>query len=352
MHMPSYHVEDVYLIGGSNNCMNQQAHYQYLKDLLHWTESTYKHLLESNQFDMRTSQSPFQEETERLMNDIRDFQEKPVYTVTNDEVASLYERASRIYDYVYEEREGVLLEENTQENNEEESLQCEWEQEEDERFAEKAIRPLDPVPIGGHTLPPLPYNYDALEPYISEDIMRLHHLEHHQTYVDGLNEAERNMAEARRTGDYDLIRHWQREAAFHGAGHYLHTMFWKNMSPKGGGTPTGTLAEQINRNFGSFETFKEHFSEAANEVEGVGWAILVWAPRAHRLEILQAEKHQLLSQWDVIPLLALDVWEHAYYLQYPNNREEYVDQWWNVVNWDHVQSRFNVARNVRWQTYK
>ncbi len=218
------------------------------------------------------------------------------------------------------------------------------------RNSDKEIK-LQPVPYGKHTLPPLPYNYNALEPYIAEEIMRLHHLEHHQSYVDGLNKAEREMEVARRTGDFDLIKHWEREAAFHGAGHYLHTIFWNVMSPTGGGKPIGEIAKQITKDFGSFEKFKQHFSEAAKNVEGVGWAILVWAPRAHRLEILQAEKHQHLSQWDVIPLLVLDVWEHAYYLQYKNERESYVDNWWNVVNWNHVNERFEKARKVLWQPY-
>nr|WP_078428561.1 superoxide dismutase [Alkalihalobacterium alkalinitrilicum] len=210
---------------------------------------------------------------------------------------------------------------------------------------------LQPVPIGGHQLPPLPYPYDALEPYIAAEIMRLHHQEHHQSYVDGLNKAEKKMEQARKTGDFDLIKHWEREAAFNGAGHYLHTIFWNNMSPKGGGEPTGELANQIKKNFGGFQQFKKHFSEAAKKVEAVGWAILVWAPRSHRLEILQAEKHQNLSQWDVIPLLTLDVWEHAYYLQYKNEREDYINNWWNVVNWPDVNQRFLKARELRWKPY-
>lgn len=207
------------------------------------------------------------------------------------------------------------------------------------------------VPIGGHTLPPLPYNYDALEPYIHQEIMRLHHDKHHQSYVDGLNKAEKEMQKARKTGNYDLIKHWEREAAFHGAGHYLHTIFWSVMTPNGGGKPTGMLMREINQSFGSFEQFKQHFSEAAKNVEAVGWAILVWSPRSQRLEILQAEKHQNLSQWDVIPLLPLDVWEHAYYLQYKNDRKKYVDNWWNVVNWKEVERRFHVAQQVKWKPY-
>lgn len=178
-----------------------------------------------------------------------------------------------------------------------------------------------PIGIGKHSLPPLPYPYDALEPYISEEIMRLHHQKHHQTYVEGLNKSERELQRARQTNNFDLIKHWERELAFHGAGHYLHTIFWNNMSPKGGGMPSGELLTMMEESFGSFRQFKEHFSQAANQVEGSGWAILVWSPRARRLEVLSAEKHQNLSQWDVIPLLALDVWEHAYYLQYKNERK-------------------------------
>jgi superoxide dismutase, Fe-Mn family len=210
---------------------------------------------------------------------------------------------------------------------------------------------IQPVPIGGHRLPPLPYRYSALEPVIAEEIMRLHHTKHHQSYVGGLNKAEREMKKARDTGDFALIKHWEREAAFHGSGHYLHTIFWSIMSPDGGGKPGGKLAEAINASFGSFDKFKRHFSEAAKNVEAVGWAILVWAPRSHRLEILTAEKHQNLTQWDNIPLLVLDVWEHAYYLQYKNERAKYVDNWWNIVNWKEVERRFNQARVLRWEPF-
>lgn len=210
---------------------------------------------------------------------------------------------------------------------------------------------LQPVPIGGHKLPPLPYAYNALEPVIDREIMRLHHLKHHQGYVDGLNKAEKELQKARQTGDFSLIKHWEREAAFHGSGHYLHTIFWNIMIPNGGGTPKGQLSKAINDTFGSFENFKKHFTEAAKNVEAVGWVILVWSPRSHRLEILQAEKHQNLTQWDVVPLLVLDVWEHAYYLQYKNERAKYVENWWNVVNWKEVEQRFNKARALAWQPF-
>ncbi|OMP66335.1 superoxide dismutase [Domibacillus epiphyticus] len=216
---------------------------------------------------------------------------------------------------------------------------------------QKEDEKIQTVPIGGHRLPPLPYPYDALEPVISEEIMKLHHDKHHQSYVDGLNKAEAEMKKARDKGDFHLIAHWEREAAFHGSGHYLHTIFWNVMSPRGGGKPAGQLSRAINEAFGSFEKFKKHFSEAAKKVEAVGWAILVWAPRSHRLEILTAEKHQNLTQWDVIPLLVLDVWEHAYYLQYKNDRAKYVDNWWKIVNWREVEQRFNKAKTIMWQPF-
>lgn len=207
------------------------------------------------------------------------------------------------------------------------------------------------VPIGEHRLPPLPYPYHALEPYIDETTMRIHHDKHHKSYVDGLNKAESALAEARRTGKFDLLKYWENELAFNGAGHYLHTIFWDVMSPQGGGRPTGHLLRQIEQDFGSFDAFKRQFTNAAEKVEGGGWTILVWSPRSRRLEILQAEKHQNLSQWDTVPLLPLDVWEHAYYLKHQNERPKYVSDWWNVVNWPAVSHRFEQARRLKWVPY-
>ncbi|MCA0758667.1 DUF2935 domain-containing protein [Paenibacillus sp. N4] len=209
--------------------------------------------------------------------------------------------------------------------------------------------PIQQVPPGGHKLPPLPYPYSALMPYIDELTMKIHHDVHHQSYVDGLNIAEKQLQAARETGNFELIKHWERELAFNGAGHYLHTLFWSTMSPSGGREPAGQLAAQLANDFGSYAAFKQQFSEAAAKVEGGGWAILVWSPRSRRLEILTAEKHQNLSQWDVVPLLPLDVWEHAYYLKHQNRRPDYIQDWWNVVNWPYVAERFAEARKLVWQ---
>ncbi len=192
-----------------------------------------------------------------------------------------------------------------------------------------------------HQLPELPYAYDALEPFIDEATVRLHHDKHHQSYIDGLNKAEEKVAEARKKGDFSLMKHWERELAFHGSGHILHTLFWENMRPGGVKDPGGKLAEQISGDFGSFDIFKKQFKAAAAAVEGSGWCVLVWSPAFQKLEILTVEKHQNLTQWGVIPLLIIDVWEHAYYLKYQNRRAEFIDAWWNLINWDDVADRFS-----------
>lgn len=189
-------------------------------------------------------------------------------------------------------------------------------------------------------LPELPYAYDALEPYCDETTIRLHHDVHHKAYVDGLNKTEGKLAKARAEGDFTLIKHWERELAFHGSGHLLHSLFWQNMQPGGGGSAQGILAERITKDFGSFDNFQKHFTAAAVAVEGSGWTLLVWSPYFGELEILQAENNQNLTQWGVIPLLTVDVWEHAYYLKYQNKRDDWVEAWWNLVNWEDVLKRF------------
>jgi Fe-Mn family superoxide dismutase len=194
-------------------------------------------------------------------------------------------------------------------------------------------------PMAQHELPALPYAYNALEPYIDEQTVRLHHDMHHKAYVDGLNKAEAALAAARQAGDFALIKHWSRELAFHGSGHILHTLYWENLSPNGGGEPEGKLAEAIRRDFGSFATFKAELTAATVAVEGSGWGLLTYQPLTGGLVILQAEKHQDLTQWGVTPLLALDVWEHAYYLKYQNRRADYVKNLFEIINWADVAAR-------------
>jgi len=198
-----------------------------------------------------------------------------------------------------------------------------------------------------HQLPPLPYDYDALEPYIDEQTMRLHHDIHHNGYVAGLNNAEAKLAEARAASDFALVKHWSREAAFHGSGHLLHSIFWPNMiaPSQAKPAPEGALAEAIDRDFGSFEAYKAQFIAASGAVEGSGWGILAYRPADDTLVVLTAEKHQNLTQWGVVPLLVLDVWEHAYYLKYQNRRGEYVKNFFNIINWDDVAGRYASARS-------
>jgi len=197
-----------------------------------------------------------------------------------------------------------------------------------------------------HELPPLPYACNALEPYMDEQTVKLHHDMHHKAYVDGLNNAEAKLEAAREAGDYALIKHWSRELAFHGSGHILHSIFWTNLGPNGGGEPTGALAGAILKAFGSCERFKAQLVAATVAVEGSGWGVLAYLPEQDRLVILQAEKHQDLTQWGAVPLLVLDVWEHAYYLKYQNRRAEYVNNLFKIINWEDVAARFEKAKRA------
>lgn len=220
------------------------------------------------------------------------------------------------------------------------------------RAANRKSKHLFALPIAGdeYVLPPLPYAYNALEPHIDEQTMRFHHDIHHKAYVDGLNKALSKLAEARAAADasaFSLVKHWSREIAFHGSGHFLHTIFWNNMTPAASsGAPGTALASAIAADFGSMEAFATHFHAAAVAVEGSGWGILGYQPIGKRLVVLQAEKHHDLTQWGVIPLLVADVWEHAYYLKYQNRRGDYVKAFWNVINWKNVSDRY--AGAVKW----
>lgn len=200
------------------------------------------------------------------------------------------------------------------------------------------------IPPGQHQLPPLPYAYNALEPIISAKTLQIHHSQHHKSYVDGLNKAELKLVEARQKKDFSLVKHWERELAFHGSGHILHGIYWTVMAPVGkGGQPGMQTQNQINSSFGNFSAFKEQFRTAAIDVEASGWALLVWNPAWRRLEILNAEKHQNLTQWGSTPILVLDAWEHAYYLDYQNKRKDYVDAWFQIINWYEVERRLLLA---------
>lgn len=195
-------------------------------------------------------------------------------------------------------------------------------------------------------LPPLPYAYDALEPFIDKQTLMIHHDRHHAGYVRKLNVAVSKLAEARESGEFSLIKHWSRELAFNGSGHVLHTLYWSNMSLKGG-DPDGALLDNINKSFGSIEKFKLQFAAATKSVEGSGWGILAYEPFMGSLVILQAEKHQDLTLWGCYPLLVCDVWEHAYYLKYQNNRTEYIENFMKLINWKEVATRYDMVASIR-----
>lgn len=194
-----------------------------------------------------------------------------------------------------------------------------------------------------YQLPALPYAYNALEPHIDEATVRLHHDKHHAAYVAGLNAATDKLAAARAAGDTSQVANLMKDLAFHGSGHILHTIYWENMGPNGGGEPTGALADAINATFGSFAAFKAEFTAATVGVKGSGWGALIYNRELGGLVVVAPEQHQNLAQWSGVPILVCDVWEHAYYLKYQNLRAGYVSAWWNLVNWTNVAERYAAA---------
>jgi Fe-Mn family superoxide dismutase len=203
---------------------------------------------------------------------------------------------------------------------------------------------LKPVPLGGHILPELPYSFDALEPVIDERTLLIHHNKHHKKYVDDLNKTEIAAKHMRDSKDYGAVSLIEKELAYNGSGHILHSVYWTIMtSPDKGGMPGSITKAFVSNYFGSFDECKEQFITAASKVFGSGWAILGYNPYFKRLEILQAEKHENMTQWGIIPVLVCDVWEHAYYLKYQNNRDEYINSWWRLINWAEVERRLIYA---------
>ena len=194
-----------------------------------------------------------------------------------------------------------------------------------------------------YTLPNLPYDYGALEPHISGDIMRLHHDKHHRAYVTGANDALDGLAEARAKNDFSKIAALERALAFHVSGHVLHSLFWQNLAPAAGGQPTGALAEQMTRDFGDFSRFRGEMTAAAMTIMGSGWSALMWDPMSQRLLTAQIHDHQNEIPQGAVPILVLDAWEHAYYLQYQNRRPDYMEAIWNIVNWGDIARRFAAA---------
>jgi superoxide dismutase, Fe-Mn family len=194
-----------------------------------------------------------------------------------------------------------------------------------------------------YTLPKLPYDYAALAPHISEAQLTLHHTKHHQAYVTGANALLERLDKARKDQTDPDMKATLKELSFHIGGYRLHSLFWENMAPAGkggGGAPGGELAKAIDAEYGSFDRFRREFTQAASGVEGSGWAVLTHDLQTNRLLVMQIEKHNV----NLVPgfriLMALDVWEHAYYLDYRNDRAKFIEGFWSIVNWKEVNARF------------
>jgi Fe-Mn family superoxide dismutase len=196
------------------------------------------------------------------------------------------------------------------------------------------------------TLPKLPYDYNALAPYMSEDQLKLHHDKHHQAYVNGANAAFEKLDKARQENTDIDAKAAMKDLSFNIGGHLLHSIFWENLSPagKGGGAPGGAIADIINKEFGSFDRFKKEFSAAASTTEGSGWAALVMHPCIGRPLIMQIEKHNVNVYPTFNVLMVMDVWEHAYYVDYQNQRPKYIEAFWNIVNWDQINKNLTFVK--------
>ena len=200
-------------------------------------------------------------------------------------------------------------------------------------------------------LPPLPYDYAALEPHIDEATMKLHHDKHHQTYVTNLNGAVEKHPDLGKKTPEELLKDLasvpeevRTVVRNNGGGHVNHTMFWQIMKPGGGGDPIGAIANQIGEDFGTFEAFKKQFNESTAKQFGSGWGWLVY--RGGKLEIITTPNQDNPLMQGLFPILGNDVWEHAYYLKYNNRRPDYLAAWWNTVNWEEVNKRFEQAKRA------
>ena len=194
-----------------------------------------------------------------------------------------------------------------------------------------------------YTLPDLPYDYGALEPAMSGEILELHHDKHHATYVKGANDTTEKIAEARDKGDLSGSVGREKTRAFNGSGHVLHSIFWENLSPDGGDKPDGALGTAIDEHFGSFDKFRAQLTAATQTTQGSGWGVLAWEPVGKRLLVTQVYDHHGNVAAGMTPLLAFDAWEHAYYLQYKNVKPDYIEKLWDIVNWNDVSARLEAA---------
>ncbi|MDA8357226.1 MAG: superoxide dismutase [Actinomycetota bacterium] len=200
--------------------------------------------------------------------------------------------------------------------------------------------------MADYTLPDLPYDYGALEPHYSGQILELHHGKHHAGYVAGANTTLEKLADARSKGEYGAIVGLEKTLAFNVSGHVLHSVFWKNLSPDGGDRPDGELAAAVDEHFGSFDAFQAQLTQATTTIQGSGWGALAWEPLGQRLLVEQVYDHHGNVGNGSIPLLVFDAWEHAFYLQYKNVKADFVAALWKIVNWPDVAERFARARGV------
>jgi Fe-Mn family superoxide dismutase len=197
-----------------------------------------------------------------------------------------------------------------------------------------------------YALPDLDYDFGALEPHISGTIMELHHGRHHAAYVRNANEALGRLDEARSTEGFAGLAALERALAFNLSGHILHSIFWKNLAPQGGDRPAGELGRTLDRDFGSFDRFRRQLNEVAATIMGSGWAALTWEPVGRRLLIAQIDDHQSNVIQGAVPLMVIDAWEHAYYLQYQSRKTEFFEAVWSLWNWDDIAVRFEAARKL------
>jgi Fe-Mn family superoxide dismutase len=200
--------------------------------------------------------------------------------------------------------------------------------------------------MGQYSLPDMPYDYAALEPAITGEILELHHAKHHAAYVKGANDTLERLAEARDKGEFGGLVGLEKTFAFNLSGHVLHTIFWQNLSPDGGDRPDGELGDAIVEHFGSFEAFQKQLTTATATVQGSGWGVLAWEPLGRRLVVEQVYDHHGNVGMNTTPLLVFDAWEHAYYLQYRNVRPDYVEKLWGLINWNDVIARYHAAKGA------
>ncbi len=198
---------------------------------------------------------------------------------------------------------------------------------------------------GNYILQPLPYNENFLEPFMDAETMHLHYTFHHGGAVKGANKDLAMIKKAMDENNLETVDYWTKKLSYHFSSHVLHSVFWTNLTNKKN-DPGGELLKRIEKNFGSFDKLKSLIAETSKNVDGNGWGILAYQPYSNSLTVLQCENHEKLTQWGAIPLLVIDVWEHAYYLKYKNKRTDFVDALFNIINWDNVAQRLDTAVKI------